>query len=68
METPKPAHDLIKVADAAEMLCMSSSALYAHVERGAFPPGVVIRIGKALRFSRVRLERYLAAGGTKQAS
>jgi len=34
------------------------------VRRGIFPPGVVVRFHRQIRFDEAALERWIAAGGT----
>ncbi len=64
---------LLTVPQAARLLGMSPRRLYALVAQGAFPEGITIRLGRAVRLSRPRLWRWLGAddadvGDTTRAS
>ena len=46
------------VSRVAEMYDTSISHIYEMVERGDFPPGVIVRIGPKIRFSIPALRRW----------
>jgi excisionase family DNA binding protein len=48
---------LLTAADAARLLAMKESTVYALARQGRIP---CIRIGRAVRFTRPMLERWLA--------
>jgi predicted DNA-binding transcriptional regulator AlpA len=50
---------LLTVPQAARLLGMSPRRLYALAAQGAFPDGVTIRLGRAVRLSGPRLWRWL---------
>ncbi len=54
---------LLTVPQAARLLGMSPRRLYALVAQGAFPEGITIRLGRAVRLSGPRLRRWLGATG-----
>lgn len=48
--------------DVAASLGINVFTLYRNLD--AFPPGVVWRLGRTIRFDRARLAEWLAAGGS----
>ena len=52
----------LDASDVAETLGVNVFTLYRNLD--AFPPGVVWRLGRTIRFDRARLAEWLAAGGS----
>lgn len=68
-DTPAtPSRDLYRVSEVQERLALSRSSVRTLMARGAFGP--IVRHGRAVRISRVGLERWLdqQTSGTQQAS
>jgi len=42
----------------------SVQALYEEVKRGVYPPGVLVKLGRRIRFNQKVLEDWLARGGS----
>lgn len=63
-----PVRDLYRVSEVQERLAFSRSSIRTLMEKGAFGP--IVRHGRAVRISRVGLERWLEqqTGSTQQAS
>jgi excisionase family DNA binding protein len=55
--------NLAPVAYAAERTGLSVYTLYALARSGVLPPGVVVRLGRRLRFDPEALDDWLRAGG-----
>lgn len=56
--------ELMKLPVAAQILGQSTKHVYDQVGRGVFPPGVVVRLGRAIRFHPERLLAWIEQGGT----
>lgn len=54
---------LITTAEAARLMSVSEHAVWSLARQGLIPPGVVVRIGRRLRFNEPRLVEWLEAGG-----
>ncbi len=61
---------VIKVSHAAkEILKQQPPAVYDQIQRGVYPPGVLIKLGeRSYRFHRDNLLAWLANGGTAKAA
>ncbi|GMU54979.1 MAG: hypothetical protein AMXMBFR33_41250 [Candidatus Xenobia bacterium] len=64
MTQQAPMRPLVRVREAAALLGECQKTTYERVWRGEFPAGVVIRLGRQIRFDPERLAAWLAAGGT----
>lgn len=42
----------------------SVTVAYSKIADGTIPPGVVVRLGRAIRINPERLEEWIASGGT----
>lgn len=54
---------LLNVAEAAELIGVPKSWLYARSARGDFPAGVLIKVGHYVRFDADGLLEWLRRGG-----
>lgn len=56
---------LLTVAEAQPLIKYKRAAsIYDDIKKGVFPPGVVIRINRRVRFHQEALLEWLAKGGT----
>jgi len=55
--------EVFTVKEVARLLRTSPWQIYAHVRSGVLPSGVVIRLGRSIRFNRRALQEWLADGG-----
>ena len=58
MNTSVPAEPLMKAADVARLLNMSTSWVFKAAERGTLP---CVRIGAALRFKPQDIQRFISS-------
>jgi excisionase family DNA binding protein len=58
---------LQRIPKLAEILDVTLPRAYELVRTGYFPPGVVVRIGRQVRFDESALREWLASGGSLQA-
>ncbi|MDQ3258277.1 MAG: helix-turn-helix domain-containing protein [Acidobacteriota bacterium] len=56
---------LARVEKAAEVLNVDKQRMY-ELARGTLPSGVVIRIGRQVRFDLDALQQWIASGGTRE--
>lgn len=54
---------LYTISQAATLLGVSKRRAYQLASSDALPPGVVVRLGRSVRFSRSLLEAFLGAPG-----
>ena len=54
---------LIGATEVARRLGISRGRVYLLARGGTIPPGVSVRVGRALRFDPTALDAWIAAGG-----
>lgn len=55
---------LITIREVAELLGVSSAAIYGWLRAGVFPPGVIVKIGgRRVYFNREKLLEWIDKGG-----
>ncbi len=54
---------LVRAREAAEALGTTTWRVYDLVRRGVLPPGVAVRVGRAVRIDADALAAWVAAGG-----
>ncbi len=54
---------LLTVHEVAELLRVTPARAYAMAREGIFPLGVVVRLGRQVRFNEAALREWVAAGG-----
>ncbi len=54
----------LTVPEAAKELGVSHWAVYDLIRRGRIPPGVVYRVGRAIRVNHDALRQWIAGGGS----
>lgn len=54
---------LITVSEASPILHMSQQAIWTLVREEVIPSGVVVRLGRRIRFNETKLIAWLDAGG-----
>lgn len=55
---------MLNAGETAEMLNLSKQRVWAMARDGLFPPGVIVRLGRQIRFERENLTAWVRAGGT----
>ncbi len=48
----------------AKVLNLKKTRVYELVRRGFFPPGVVVRLGRQIRWDEDALRQWIARGGS----
>jgi excisionase family DNA binding protein len=57
-------HQLITADEVARILRIKKHQVYAMVRKRMLPPGVVVRLGRLVRFDEDELRGWASAGGT----
>jgi hypothetical protein len=55
---------LESVSTAARRINVQEQRFYGLVRENFFPPGVIVRLGRQIRVNPIRLEEFLATGGS----
>lgn len=55
--------NLLTASKVAQAMGMPVQRIYTLVREGVFPPGVVVRFGRQIRFNGVKLKEWIEQGG-----
>ncbi len=55
---------LLNVKELSKYLAMPVPTIYTYVSLGRFPEGCVRRVGRALKFEKARIDRWISESGT----
>lgn len=59
---------LMNVKELSSYLSMPTATIYAYVGRGKIPSDCIKRIGRALKFDRVAVDRWISGPSAAQAT